>query len=77
MKKFFGIKSAYKFERMDLMALFMAINTLVIILWDKGAYVGLPVNVVGLIWDLKEGGHINNVVLRLSLIVMNVYFLTL
>ena len=77
MKKFFGIEGAYKFERMDLMALFMAINTLVIILWNKGAYVGLPVNVVGLIWDLKEECHINNVVLRLSLIVMNIYFLTL
>ena len=67
----------YKYERMDLVALFGCLNTLAIIAWNKGAFVGLPVNVIGLIWDLREGCHINNVVMRLALIVMNVYFLTL
>ena len=77
-RKFFGITELhYKFERMDLMAIFAVLNTTAIIVWNKGAYVGLPVNVIGLIWDLREGCHINNVVMRLALIVMNVYFLTL
>ena len=67
----------YKYEHMDLAALMSLVNTLAIIIWDKGAYVGLPVNVIGLVYDLQKGCHVNNIVMRLSLIVMNVYFLTL
>lgn len=77
MKKFFGIEGRYKFERMDLSALFMVVMVIAIIAWNKGAYIGLPVAMVGLIWDLKDRCHINCVVLRLATIVMNVYFLTL
>lgn len=77
MKKFFNITSPYQFERMDLAAFFAVLNTIAIILWNKGAYVGLPVNIIGLIWDLREKPHINNVVMRLALIALNVYFLTL
>lgn len=67
----------YKYEHMDLVALFGCLNTLAIIAWNKGAWVGLPVNVIGLVYDLKKGCHINNIIMRLSLIVMNIYFLTL
>lgn len=67
---------AYKYEHMDLAALMLLINTLAIIFFNKGAYVGLPVNIIGLFYDLKKGCHINNVVMRLSLIIMNIYFLT-
>lgn len=77
MKKFFGITTSYQFERMDLAALFAVLNTTAIIAWNRGAWVGLPVNVVGLIWDLRAKPHINNVVMRLALIAMNIYFLTL
>ena len=76
-KEFFGIETKYRFERMDLAAAFMVLNVIAIISWNKGAYVGLPVNVVGLIQDLREKPHINNVVMRFGLIVMNGYFLTL
>lgn len=77
MKKFFSITTPYQFERMDLVAIFAILNTIAIIAWNRGAWVGLPVNVVGLIWDLREKPHINNVVMRLALIAMNIYFLTL
>lgn len=77
MKKFFSITTPYRFERMDLAAIFAVFNTTAIIVWNRGAWVGLPVNVVGLIWDLRAKPHINNVVMRLALIVMNIYFLTL
>lgn len=76
-KCFFNITMPYQFERMDLAAFFTILNTIAIIAWNRGAWVGLPVNVVGLIWDLREKPHINNVVMRLALIVMNIYFLTL
>lgn len=67
----------YRYEHMDLAALMTLINTLVIIFFNKGAYVGLPVTVIGLAYDLRHGCHWNNVVIRLSLIAMNIYFLTL
>lgn len=67
----------YKFERMDLAALTTILNTIAIIAWNKGAFVGLPVNIIGLGLDLRDGCHINNVLMRLALIVMNIYFLTL
>ena len=77
MKKFFSITMPYQFERMDLAAIFTVLNTIAIIAWNRGALVGLPVNIVGLIWDLCTKPHINNVIMRLALIVMNFYFLTL
>lgn len=67
----------YQYEHMDLAALMTLINTLVIIFWGKGAYVGLPVAIIGLCYDLYKGCHWNNVIMRLSLIAMNIYFLTL
>lgn len=67
----------YKYEHMDLAAFMTLINTLVIIFWGKGAYIGLPVAFFGLIYDLRKGCHINKVVMRLSLIAMNIYFLTM
>lgn len=67
----------YKFERMDLAALMMIINLIAIIVFNKGAYIGLPVSILGLIWDLREGRHINNVIIRICTAAMNIYFLTL
>lgn len=76
-KQFFGITQSYQFERMDLAASLCILNTIAIIAWNKGPWVGLPVNIIGLFWDLKDGCHLNNVAMRLALIVMNIYFLTL
>ena len=77
MKKFFSITQPYVYERMDAAAFFAVLNTIAIIVWNCGAWVGLPVNIVGLWLDLRDHPHINNVVMRLALIVMNIYFLTL
>lgn len=65
----------YKYEHMDIVALLTLLNTIAILAWNKGAYVGLPVAVIGLVYDLRHGCHWNNVVIRLSLIIMNLYFL--
>lgn len=66
----------YKYEPMDTVALFTLLNTIAIIIWNKGTYIGLPVAVLGLAYDLWRGCHWNNIVIRLSLIAMNIYFLT-
>lgn len=67
----------YSYEHMDLAAALTVLNTVAVIAWNKGAWIGLPVAIGGLVYDLWQGCHINNVVIRLALIVMNVYFLTL
>lgn len=67
----------YKYEHMDLVALMVLVNTIVIIIWNKGAYIGLPVAIYNLIYDYKHGCHINNVIMQISLIIMNIYFLIL
>ena len=67
----------YKYEHTDLAALMTLLNTIAIIVWNKGPYIGLPVAGIGLIYDLRHGCHWNNIVIRLSLIAMNIYFLTL
>lgn len=68
---------SYKYEHMDLAALMTLLNTIAIIVWNKGPYIGLPVAGIGLAYDLWHGCHWNNIVIRLSLIAMNIYFLTL
>lgn len=77
MKKFFGIESTYKFERMDLASLMMVVNVVSIIFLNKGAYIGLPVAITGLAWDIKDKCHINAYIMRIATIVLNIYFLTL
>lgn len=67
----------YRYEHMDLAALMTLINTIAIIFFNKDPYIGLPVAIIGLCYDLRHGCHINNIIIRLSLIAMNIYFLTL
>ena len=67
----------YKYEHTDLVAFITFLNTIAIIFYNKGAYVGLPTAIVGLFYDLKKGCHVNNIIIRVSLIIMNIYFLTL
>lgn len=73
----FETHDTYHYEHIDLAALCTLINTLVILSGHQGAIVGLPVALCGLAYDLRRGCHINNVVMRLSIIAMNIYFLTL
>lgn len=77
-KKFFHIEGPYKFERMDLASICMIVNVLLLIFTKNGPKWGLVVAICGLIWDLTSRQcHINNIVMRLSVIAMNTYFLTL
>ena len=65
----------YKYEHTDLVAIITLLNTIAIIAFNKGAYIGLPAAIIGLCYDLIKGCHINNVIIRISLIIMNFYFL--
>ena len=78
MKKFFGIVEPFRIERADLAALCMLVNVaLVIFIGFPASWFGLAVACVGLFLDLRKGCHINAIVMRISAMVLNTYFLTL
>jgi hypothetical protein len=78
MKEFFNVASAYKFEWGDLQALFTLINlVLIMIIGLKAAWFGLAVALANTIYVLARARRINTLIGALTMIVMNIYFLTL
>lgn len=75
MKKFFNIIGPYQFDRMDISTFFTFLNTCAIVCGKSIAPLMIIVNTVGLIWDLREHCHLNCIFMRLSLIILNIYFL--
>lgn len=77
-KKFFKIETSYKFEWNDLRAIIQVINVILIMQYGlKIAWFGLALGLLGLIKDLATDRHINGMVMHLSSIVLNIYFLSL
>lgn len=75
-KKFFNIKTAYKFEMNDLRAVIQVINVALIIAYGLSvAWFGLALAVFGLIKDLTTDRHINSIVMHLAGAVLNINFL--
>lgn len=78
MKNFFGIKTAYRFEWNDLRAFIQLLNVILIMIFGLSvSWFGLAVAVFGLVKDLTSDRHINGIVMHLSSIVLNLYFLFL
>lgn len=78
MKKFFNIESPYKFEMNDLRAGIQILNvTLIIIFGLSVSWFGLAIAFCGLIKDFATDRHINSILLHLSGVILNIYFLTL
>ena len=77
-KKFFNIKSAYKFEMNDLRAGIQIINVILIMIYGLAiSWFGLALAVFGLIKDFVTDRHINSILMHSASIVLNIYFLTL
>lgn len=75
-KKFFNIKTAYKFEMNDLRAIIQVINVALIIVYGLSvAWFGLALAVFGLIKDFTTDRHINSIVMHLAGAVLNINFL--
>lgn len=75
-KKFFNIKTAYKFEMNDLRAVIQVINVGLIIAYGLSvAWFGLALAVFGLIKDFTTDRHINSIVMHLAGAVLNINFL--
>lgn len=78
MKEFFGIETAYKFEWNDLRAFIQVANVILIMIYGlEVSWFGLAIAVFGLVKDCCQHRHINDMVLHLSGITLNIYFLTL
>lgn len=78
MKEFFKIETPYKFEYNDLRALITVINVILIMIYGLSiAWFGLAIALIGVIKDLKVDRHINGLVMHLSSVALNVYFLIL
>lgn len=77
-KEFFKIESKYKFEYNDLRCLITVINVILIMIYGLSiAWFGLAVAVIGVIKDLVVDRHINGLVMHLSSVALNIYFIIL
>ena len=76
MKEFFRIETPYKFEYNDLRAFITVINVILIMIFGLSiAWFGLAIALIGVVKDLKVDRHINGLVMHLSSVALNVYFL--
>lgn len=77
-KRFFNIEMPYKFEWNDLRAIVQFVNVVLIMMFGLSiSWFGLVVGLFGLVKDLTSDRHINGIVMHLSSVILNVYFLTL
>lgn len=77
-KKFFNIKSAYKFEMNDLRAGIQIVNVILIMIYGLAiSWFGLALAVFGLVKDFATDRHINSILMHSASMVLNIYFLTL
>lgn len=78
LKHFFRIEKGYKFEWNDLRAFITTVNVVLIMIYGLSiAWFGLAVAVVGIVKDLTTDRHINGLVMHLSNVVLNVFFLVM
>jgi hypothetical protein len=76
MKEFFKIEKPYAFEWNDLRCVVSIINVILIMVYGLSiAWFGLVVALVGVIKDLTTDRHVNGLLMHLSSVALNVYFL--
>lgn len=77
-KEFFKIETAYKFEYSDLRALITVVNVILIMIYGLSiAWFGLAIALIGVVKDLAVDRHINGLVMHLSSVALNIYFIIL
>lgn len=76
MKEFFKIEKPYTFEWNDLRCIVSIINVILIMVYGLSiAWFGLVVALVGVVKDLTTDRHVNGLLMHLSSVALNVYFL--
>ena len=77
-KNWFGIETAYRFEWNDVRCGITILNVILIMLFGlQVSWFGLAIALFGVCKDLSQHRHINDVMMHLSSVVLNVYFLSL
>lgn len=78
MKKFFGITEPFRFEWNDLQAFIQIINVALIMIFGLSvAWLGLAIALFGVVKDMSQHRHINDIVLHLTGAILNIHFLHL
>lgn len=78
MKKFFGITEPFRFEWNDLRAFIQIINVALIMIFGLSvAWLGLAIALFGIVKDLSQHRHINDIVLHLTGVILNIHLLHL
>lgn len=75
-KQFFGIEKEYAFEWNDLRCVATVFNVILIMIFGLSiAWFGLFIALVGIVKDLTSDRHINGIVMHMSSVVLNIFFL--
>ena len=78
MKEFFGINEPFRFEWNDLRAVIQLLNVILIMIFGLSvSWFGLAIAIFGVVKDMSQHRHINDIIMHMSGVVLNVYFLTL
>jgi len=78
MKEFFGITESFRFEWNDLRAFIQVLNVVLIMIFGLSiSWFGLAIALFGLCKDMSQHRHINDIVMHLSGMALNTYFLIL
>ena len=78
MKKMFAIEEPYRFEWGDVRALIQIVNVALIMIYGLiVSWFGLAIAVFDTVQDLRNHRHINTLLIHLSLVALNIYFLTI
>lgn len=77
-RQFFSIENPYHFEWNDLRCGITILNVVLIILFGlQVSWFGLAVALFGVCKDMSQHRHINDLLMHLSSVALNVYFLLL
>ena len=78
MKKFFGITEPFHFEWNDLRAFIQIVNVALIMIFGLSvAWLGLAIALFGVVKDMSQHRHINDIVLHLTGVILNIHLLHL
>lgn len=77
-KRIFSIEDKYHFEWNDLRAFIQVLNVILIMMFGlQVSWFGLAIALFGLVKDISQHRHINDMVLHLAGVTLNIYFLSI
>lgn len=76
MRKFFNIEKGYKFEWNDLRCFITILNVVLVMMYGLSiSWFGFAIACIGVIKDLTTDRKVNGLLMHLSSVALNVYFL--